>query len=99
MEQYEKSGCNECAHSESKWDWVDGKFQLLSRNCKLGNTEKLYEWWGKNGTKKRGQDKFDTMDCHEWHESTKILINLSNKASELLEELKKINNGKKISEC
>jgi len=92
MEQYEKSGCHHCVHNESKYDWVDEKFQVISRNCKIGNTEKLYEWWEKNGTKKGEEDNLDILDCHEWHESTKTLIDMNNMASEFLEHLKKIKN-------
>jgi hypothetical protein len=88
--EYEKSGCHECVHATSKHDWVDGKFTVIERTCGLNNTDKLYKWWEDNGTRKSGET-FDTMECHEYHESTKALIEMNNLASKLLDELKKIN--------
>jgi hypothetical protein len=87
LKQYKKAGCNDCVHATSKWDWVDDKYTLIERKCLLGNTDKLIKWWEDNGTKKSGQP-LDAMECHEYHESTKRLIDMNDKASEILEMLK-----------
>lgn len=85
---YEKAGCNECVHATSKYDWVDGKYILIERKCLLGNTDKLIKWWGDNAHKKSSENNLDLMECHEYHDSTKKLIDLNNLASELLDLLK-----------
>jgi hypothetical protein len=83
---YEKSGCNDCKFYNSKWDWVDDKFTKVSQSCGSGFDERLKKWWLENGNKKTG--KTSIMECHEWRDSTKSLIDLNNKASEILTLLK-----------
>ena len=53
---YQKSGCNNCVHATSKYDWIDGKYTLIERKCLFGNTDKLINWWEDNGHKKSGED-------------------------------------------
>ncbi len=91
MEKYEKSGCNECVHATSKYDWVDDEHTLIERKCLLGNTDKLIKWWEDNGRKK-SKDNIDLMDCHEYNETTKTLIDINDKASEILKKLRENNN-------
>ena len=91
MGKYEKSGCNECVHATSKYDWVDNKHTLIERKCLLGNADKLIKWWEDNGHKK-SKDKLDLMDCHEYNETTKTLFDITDKASEILKKLSENNN-------
>jgi hypothetical protein len=90
MGNYKKSGCHECVHGESKWEFIDGKHTLIERKCKLGFNDKIIKWWSNNGYKTQN-DTMDLMDCHEYHESTKRLIDMNDIASEILELLKKEN--------
>lgn len=84
---YEKSGCNDCKFYKSKWDWIDGKFTRISQNCEAGFDEKMNQWWVENSNKKN--DETSHMECHEWHNSTKSLIDMNDLASEILTLLKK----------
>lgn len=86
MKNYKKSGCHECVHHKSEHDFIDGKYTCIERKCDLGFNDKVTKWWVDNGHKK---EDFDLMDCHEYHESTKSLIDMNDEASELLELLKK----------
>ncbi len=90
MENYKKSGCHECVHADSKWDWINDKFQVIERNCKLGNTDKLIEWWENNSYKK---DDFEKMECHEFSEPTKSLVKMNKMASEILNLIREKNNN------
>lgn len=89
---YEKSGCYECAMSDSEWGFVNDKYILIKRTCKKGNTDQLIQWW-ENNKHKRSKDELEPMECHEYSESTKNLIRISG----LLKEVKTIlhdENGK-----
>ena len=89
METYKKAGCNECVHGTSKWGWVDDKYTVVERKCLMGNTDKLIKWWEDNGSKRTYEGvTLDEMDCHEYHESTKTLIDMNNSAEKLLKLLK-----------
>jgi hypothetical protein len=44
----------------------------------------MNKWWEDNGKK---QGDLGDMDCHDYHDSTKALISLNNKAQELLDLL------------
>jgi hypothetical protein len=87
---YEKSGCNECVHALSKYDWIDGKYTPIERTCNLGNTDKLNKWWEDNGNRK-SNESFGIMECHEYPESTKTLVRMNYQADKLLKHLKEIN--------
>lgn len=78
-----KSGCNECVFGESEWGHVNDKYTLLKRTCKRGNTDQLNLWWENNGHKV-STDPHDVMECHEYSESTKCLINMNDKLDKLL---------------
>lgn len=84
---YEKSGCNDCKFYRSKWDWVNDKFTQIEQTCEIGNTQEMLDWWVENGSKKDPKE-LTKMECHQWHDSTKILININDEASEILNLLK-----------
>ena len=83
---YDKSGCNDCKHYNSKYDWVNGIFTPIEMNCNLGFDTK--GWWAKNGHKK-SIEEMDKMDCHEYTDLSKHLIKGSKILDEMLELLKK----------
>lgn len=84
----QKSGCNECVMSDSKWDFVDGKYELVNRTCKKGNTEQLVSWWENNGNKR--DEPLDIMECHEYSQSTKRLNDMSTILDKMLNAVKDI---------
>lgn len=80
------AGCNECKFYDSKLgDYLNGRFQMI-RNCTLGKNDEMNKWWEDNGKK---QADLDNMECHDYHDSTKALISLNNKAQEILDLLRK----------
>lgn len=83
---YEKSGCNNCKFYKSKWGWIDGKFTRVSQICESRFDEKMNQWWVENSDKKSGETTL--MECHEWHDSTKSLIDMNRMTSEILTLLK-----------
>lgn len=83
------AGCNDCKFYKSELgDFVDGKFERKQK-CGLGNDSQMLKWWADNGYKVRGDDTFDDMDCHDYHDSTKHLIKLNEEADKLLELLRR----------
>lgn len=46
----------------------------------------MNDWWKNNGSKIN--EKLDDMECHEYHDSTKLLIDINDKLSETLDLLK-----------
>lgn len=92
MGKYSKSGCNECIHSKSNFGYVGDKYTLINRECMIGNTNKMIEWWDNNGHKK-SEEVLDSMDCQEYSEFSKLIIDMSEIVTAMLEEL-----GKNIGE-
>lgn len=85
-------GCNECKHKQnSLGDFVDDKFEMIY-DCPI-NKAGTIEWWNLNGHVKPGQPLTD-MECHEYSDITNCLIHMNTLASQLLVEIKKINNEK-----
>ena len=82
------AGCNECKFYKSELgNYLNGSFQI-KRSCKLGNNDEMNNWWIENGKKKKSEP-LTYMDCHDYHDSTKALVSLNNKAQEILDILKK----------
>lgn len=80
--------CADCKHYNSKLgEFVEGHFELI-RDCALGNDSEMIKWWMNNSKKIRDKDVFDEMNCHEYHDSTKILDECLMKTNELLEYFK-----------
>lgn len=85
-------GCNDCKHHKSELgDFVDGKFELIHK-CLLGNDTQMRDWWVNNGKKKRSIDVFDEMECHDYHESTKSLMKMTELVDKLSNHLEKNKN-------
>ena len=81
------AGCNECKFYDSNLDYDSQEWFVIKRSCSLGKNSEMKKWREENGQKKT-DEKFSTMNCHEYSDSTKLIMKIKEKAEEILEELK-----------
>lgn len=83
-------GCSNCRHYVSKLgDKVNGygEFEIY-RKCQRDQVQTLHDWWNENGHKPIF--KIDSnLDCHEYHETTQLLMDMNDKLDELEAFLKR----------
>jgi len=68
------SGCNECKFCKTGLN----DDLTLNRKCLLNKDKEMNKWWEDNGAKTYLR-KLDNMECHEYRDSTKKLIEIKKK--------------------
>lgn len=90
-------GCIDCRFHEGRITGFDenGK-SLMKKSCTKGKNDEYVKWWTDNGHKQRDQIT-SIMDCHEDHESTKMLISMNEQVDKILKLLNENKNKKRLN--
>ena len=91
--KYEKAGCLGCKHHQSTLQFApDGTLlKSMKRKCLKGFDYACQQWWATNGTKKE-EDERTVLNCHEYSDFTKRLIDATKETQSILNDLKALNN-------
>lgn len=87
-------GCIDCKFHEGRITGFDenGK-SLMEKYCIKGKNDEYVKWWTDNAHKSRDQI-VSIMDCHEYHDTTKMLISMNEQADKILKLLNENKNQK-----